>query len=197
MKTTRCGNKFCDNNSAKVGAVCGNFVSATDEDCDYVNYDSSRCIYSLSLRFVSSDLTEKLKREIKDLEEVVVDLKGLESVNDAPAFLHQTPEAEEYGELVVEYLANLLLSWGKTFGIASELNPDPTKSEGPRFASIELSVNGKSLSIEIVIEIHLSSHQYDMLEWYPDSLAESLMDDDDFIWQHEGKQITLSEVEAS
>jgi hypothetical protein len=45
--------------------------------------------------------------------------------------------------------------------------------------------------------MYLKSHQNDMLEWYPKSLAESLMDEDDLMWVHEGHRITLSDVETS
>jgi hypothetical protein len=36
-----------------------------------------------------------------------------------------------------------------------------------------------------------------MLEWYAKTLAESLMDEEDFIWVHEGMQVTLTDIEIS
>jgi hypothetical protein len=35
-----------------------------------------------------------------------------------------------------------------------------------------------------------------MLEWYGKTLAESLMDEEDLIWNHEGSQISLLNVEV-
>jgi hypothetical protein len=43
----------------------------------------------------------------------------------------------------------------------------------------------------------MQSHQHDMLEWYPKTLAESLMDEEDLVWIHEGAQITLTDIEVN
>jgi hypothetical protein len=193
-QTVPCGNKYCDNQEAKVDGVCGKFVTATDENCDYINYVSPKCLYSLDLVFLSRHVPDKLKEQILEFEEIIVDLRGLKSIKDATAFLLEAPETEEYGESMSNFIATLLMSWGTTFGPPSDLNPDPNEIDGPKFSSIELTLQGDELRLALVIEMHLSSHQFDMLEWYPDSLAESLMDEEDFVWTHEGHRIVLNEV---
>jgi len=190
MKTVRCGNEYCDNETAKVDAICGKFISSADENCDYLNYAASKPIYSLALEFVWP-APKDLKAEMIELEEVSVDLSEFNFEKDL------TEYGSEYGDLVDGYMRSLLVSWRKSFGIQSELNPDFNRDEGPRFGPFELTLDGDDLHISIVITMHLKSHQHDMLEWYPESLAETLMDEEDLIWIHEGTQITLNNVEVN
>lgn len=191
---TACGNKYCDNKSAKVDEICGKFISSTDENCDYINYLVARPAYSLALEFVWS-APEDLKAEMIELEEVIVDLSEFDSERDLTEYVLDTC-GSEYGDLVEGYVSSLLISWRKTFGVQSELNPNFNVDEGPRFGSFELTLDGDDLHISIVIIMKLKSHQNDMLEWYPESLAETLMDEEDLIWSHEGTQITLVNVEV-
>jgi hypothetical protein len=194
--TVPCGNRYCDNKAAKVDQVCGNIISETDPNCDYLNYEAPRSVYSISLSYLLPRVPDELKQDITEFEEIDVDLQGLKSIKDAVTFLRQSPEADDYGSQLSDYLASLLISWGSTFGIASELNPDSSESEGPKFVCIELAPQGDEIQAVISVGMHLKSHQSDMLEWYPESLAETLMDEEDLIWIHEGTQITLLNVEV-
>ena len=193
-KSVNCGNKSCDNKSASVDVICGKLNSSTDEKCDYMNYSVAKHIYSLALEFVWS-APEDLKTEMIELEEVSVDLSEFNSERDLTEYVLDTC-GSEYGDLVDGYVSALLVSWRKTFGIQSELNPNFSLDEGPRFGSFELTLDGDDLHISIVIAMYLKSHQHDMLEWYPESLAETLVDEEDFMWIHEGIQITLDNVEV-
>ena len=193
-KSVNCGNKSCDNKSASVDVICGKLNSSTDEKCDYMNYSVAKHIYSLALEFVWS-APEDLKTEMIELEEVSVDLSEFNSERDLTEYVLDTC-GSEYGDLVDGYVSALLVSWRKTFGIQSELNPNFSLDEGPRFGSFELTLDGDDLHISIVIAMYLKSHQHDMLEWYPESLAETLVDEEDLMWIHEGIQITLDNVEA-
>ena len=193
-KSVNCGNKSCDNKSASVDVICGKLNSSTDEKCDYMNYSVAKHIYSLALEFVWS-APEDLKTEMIELEEVSVDLSEFNSERDLTEYVLDTC-GSEYGDLVDGYVSALLVSWRKTFGIQSELNPSFSSDEGPRFGSFELTLDGDDLHISIVIAMYLKSHQHDMLEWYPESLAETLVDEEDFMWIHEGIQITLDNVEV-
>ena len=193
-KSVNCGNKSCDNKSASVDVICGKLNSSTDEKCDYMNYSVAKHIYSLALEFVWS-APEDLKAEMIELEEVSVDLSEFNSERDLTEYVLDTC-GSEYGDLVDGYVSALLVSWRKTFGIQSELNPNFSLDEGPRFGSFELTLDGDDLHISIVIAMYLKSHQHDMLEWYPESLAETLVDEEDFMWIHEGIQITLDNVEV-
>ena len=193
-KSVNCGNKSCDNKSASVDVICGKLNSSTDEKCDYMNYSVAKHIYSLALEFVWS-APEDLKTEMIELEEVSVDLSEFNSERDLTEYVLDTC-GSEYGDLVDGYVSALLVSWRKTFGIQSELNPNFSLDEGPRFGSFELTLDGDDLHISIVIAMYLKSHQHDMLEWYPESLAETLVDEEDLMWIHEGIQITLDNVEV-
>ena len=193
-KSVNCGNKSCDNKSASVDVICGKLNSSTDEKCDYMNYSVAKHIYSLALEFVWS-APEDLKTEMIELEEVSVDLSEFNSERDLTEYVLDTC-GSEYGDLVDGYVSALLVSWRKTFGIQSELNPSFSSDEGPRFGSFELTLDGDDLHISIVIAMYLKSHQHDMLEWYPESLAETLVDEEDLMWIHEGIQITLDNVEV-
>lgn len=190
-----CGNKYCDNKSAKVDEICGKFISSTDENCDYLNYSVARPVYSLALEFLWS-APEDLKAEMIDLEEVIVDLSEFDSERDLTEYVLDSC-GSEYGDLVDGYVSSLLISWRNTFGIQSELNPNFNLDEGPRFGSFELTLEGDKLHISVVIVIYLKSHQNDMLEWYPESFAETLMDEEDLIWSHEGTHINLVNVEVA
>ena len=194
-KSVNCGNKSCDNKSASVDVICGKLNSSTDEKCDYMNYSVAKHIYSLALEFVWS-APEDLKTEMIELEEVSVDLSEFNSERDLTEYVLDTC-GSEYGDLVDGYVSALLVSWRKTFGIQSELNPNFSLDEGPRFGSFELTLDGDDLHISIVIAMYLKSHQHDMLEWYPESLAETLVDEEDLMWIHEGIQITLDNVEVA
>ena len=194
MTQVKCGNRYCDNKSAKVDEICGKFISSTDENCDYLNYSVTRPVYSLTLEFVWS-APEDLKAEMLQFEEVIVDLSEFDSENDLTEYVLDSC-GSEYGDLVDGYVSSLLVSWRKTFGIQSELNPNFNVDEGPRFGSLALTLDGDNLHISIVIIMFLKSHQIDMLEWYPESLAETLMDEEDLIWSHEGTNITLVSVEV-
>ena len=193
-QNVNCGNKSCDNKSASVDVICGKLISSTDEKCDYMNYSVAKHIYSLALEFVWS-APEDLKAEMIELEEVSVDLSEFNSEKDLTEYVLDTC-GSEYGDLVDGYVSALLVSWRKTFGIQSELNPNFSMDEGPRFGSLELTLDGDDLHISIVIAMYLKSHQHDMLEWYPESLAETLVDEEDLMWIHEGIQITLDNVEV-
>jgi hypothetical protein len=35
-----------------------------------------------------------------------------------------------------------------------------------------------------------------MLEWYAKTLAESLIDEEDLVWDHEGTRIVLTDIEV-
>lgn len=195
MITLKCGNKYCSNQVAIVGEICGNVISSPEDKCDYVNYSSPKSLYCLKLNYVLPNFPDELKQQVLDDEEINVDLTGLVSIKDAEMFLNQSPEIDDYGNHMIDYLASLLVSWGMTFGIPSELNPDPFDDEGPKFACIELTSEEDEIRVAITLEIYSKSHQIDMLEWYPESLADSLMDEEDLMWVHEGRQITLSDVE--
>lgn len=194
--TVSCGNKYCDNKEARVDQVCGNSISQSDPDCDYINYEIAKPVYSLSLIFLLPDVPGKMEEQISEFEEINVDLKGLKSAKEAVAFLRQSPEAEDYGKPMCDYLASLLISWGSTFGIQSELNPEPNEIEGPKFWSIELIPEDDEIQVTILIEMYLQSHQHDMLEWYGSSLAETLMAEEDLVWIHMGHRIILKDVEV-
>lgn len=195
-KTVACGNKYCDNPAAKVDQVCGNPFSESDPDCDYLNYEAPKSVCSLNLIYLLPHLPDELEHQLLEFEEINVDLNGLRSTKDATKFLRQSPEVDDYGNPMIDYLASLLISWGTTFGIASELNPDSNDNEGPKFACIELTPQGDEIQVAISVDMYLQSHQYDMLEWYANTLAESLMDEEDLVWVHEGHRITLSDVET-
>ncbi len=197
MITLKCGNKYCSNQVAIVGEICGNVISSPEDKCDYVNYSSPKSLYLLTLIYALPSVPDKLNQQVLDDEEINVDLTGLVSINDAEMFLSQSPEKDDYGNHMIDYLTSLLVSWGTTFGIPSELNPDPFDDEGPKFACIELTSEGEKIHVAITLEFFSKSHQIDMLEWYPKSLADSLMDEDDLIWAHEGHQIALQGVEVN
>lgn len=194
LKVVECGNGNCDNKAAPVDEVCGNFISISDEKCDYFNYSIAKPMYSLVLEYEWSAPPEDLKVEVIELEEIIVDLSDIDSERDLTEYVLDTC-GSEYGDLVDGYVSSMLVSWRSTFGIQSELNPNLNLIEGPRFGSFELTLDDDVLQVAIVITMYLKSHQHDMLEWYPKSLAESLMDEDDLVWVHEGHRITLSAVE--
>jgi hypothetical protein len=196
LKKVACGNRYCENKVAPVDEVCGKFISSADEKCDYLNYSIAKPMYSLVLEFEWSAPPEDLKAEMIEQEEVIVDLSDIDSERDLTEYVLDSC-GSEYGDIVEEYVSSMLVSWRSTFGIQSQLNPNLNLDEGPRFGSFELTLDGDDLHVAIEITMYLKSHQNDMLEWYPKSLAESLMDEDDLMWVHEGHRITLSDVETS
>jgi hypothetical protein len=195
MTTVPCGNRYCDNPAARVDAICGNLISSPDEKCDYINYASPKNVASLGLTFLLPSVSDELLELLQVDEEIYINLYGLNSINDSDAFFQQN-YSEEFGEFISSYLSSLLLSWGLTFGIQSELVPDPNQSEGPKFDSMVITLEKDEIRVALEIQIFLQSHQHDMLEWYPESLAETLMDEEDLIWSHEGTQINLVNVEV-
>jgi hypothetical protein len=194
--TVPCGNKYCDNDAARVDAICGNLILSPDDKCDYVNYAASKRVASLCLIFLLPSVSDEVLEQLQEDEEIYINLNGLNSINDSDAFF-QHHYSEEFGESVSRYLSSLLQSWGLTFGIQSELIPDPNQSEGPKFDSLVITFEGDEIQVALEIQMYLQSHQHDMLEWYAKTLAESLMDEEDFIWVHEGTQITLDNVEVN
>ncbi len=196
MTTVRCGNQYCDNESARVDEICGKFISSADENCDYMNYSSPKSVASLDLIYVLSNVPEKVMEQLQEDEEIYLDLSGLKSINDSDVFFQQN-YSSDFGVMVSNHLSSLLLSWGATLGVPSELIPDSSQSEGPKFKSFVVTLEGDEIHAAIGIEMYLQSHQHDMLEWYAKTLAESLMDEEDFIWVHEGTQITLDNVEVN
>lgn len=193
--TVPCGNKYCDSEVARVDAICGNLILSPDDKCDYVNYAASKSVASLRLIFLLPSVSDEVLEQLQEDEEIYINLNGLNSINDSDAFF-QHIYSEEFGESVSRYLSSLLQSWGLTFGIQSELIPDPNQSEGPKFDSLVITFERDEIQVALEIQMYLQSHQHDMLEWYAKTLAESLMDEEDFIWVHEGTQITLDNVEV-
>jgi len=193
--TVRCGNKYCENESARVDSICGNVILSSDEKCDYVNYAASKSVASLRLIFQLPSVSDEVLEQLQEDDEIYINLNGLNSIDDSDAFF-QHVYSEEYGESVSRFLSNLLQSWGLTFGIQSELIPDPNQSEGPKFDSLVITFEGDEIQVALEIQVYLQSHQHDMLEWYAQTLAESLMGEEDLIWSHEGTQITLVNVEV-
>jgi hypothetical protein len=196
MNHVPCGNKYCSNKVAIVGEICGNIISSPEDKCDYVNYATSKNVAHLSLVFQLPKVSDEVMELLQEDEEIYIDLKRLKSVTDSDAFF-QHVYSEELGESVSKDISSLLQSWGSTFGTQSELIPDPNQDEGPKFDSLILTLEDDEIQVALEIQMYLKSYQYDMLGWYAKTLAESLMDEDDLIWMHEGTQITLSEVEAS
>jgi hypothetical protein len=194
--TVRCGNKYCENESAKVDAICGNLISSPDEKCDYVNYSASKSVTTLRLIFLLPSVSDDVLEQLQEDGEIYIDLNGLKSITDSDAFF-QHVYSEDFGESVSRDLSSLLQSWGSTFGIPSDLIPDPNQSEGPKFDSLVMTLEGDAIQVALEIQMFMQSHQHDMLEWYPKTLAESLMDEEDLVWIHEGAQITLTDIEVN
>lgn len=193
--TVPCGNRYCDNEAARVDAICGNLISSPDEKCDYLNYASPKSVASLGLKFLLPSVSDEVLEQLQEDEEIYLNLNGLNSINDSDAFFKHN-YSEEFGEFISSYLSSLLLSWGLTFGIQSELIPDPNESEGPKFDSLVITLEEDEIQVALEIQMFLQSHQHDMLEWYAKTLAESLMDEDDLVWIHEGRRMTLVDVET-
>jgi hypothetical protein len=193
--TVRCGNKYCENESAKVDAICGNLISSPDEKCDYVNYSASKSVTTLRLIFLLPSVSDDVLEQLQEDGEIYIDLNGLKSVTDSDAFFKHA-YSEDLGESVSKDLSSLLQSWGSTFGTQSELIPDPNQDEGPKFDSLVLTLEDDEIQVALEIQMYLKSYQYDMLGWYAKTLAESLMDEDDLVWMHEGTQISLLNVEV-
>jgi hypothetical protein len=59
-----------------------------------------------------------------------------------------------------------------------------------------LTLDGGTIQVALEIQMYLKSYQYDVLEWSAKTLAESLMDEEDLIWIHEGSQISILNVEV-
>ena len=133
--------------------------------------------------------------QLQEDEEIYIDLNGLKSITDSDAFF-QHVYSEDFGESVSRDLSSLLQSWGLTFGIPSDLIPNPNQSEGPKFDSLVMTLEGDAIQVALEIQMFMQSHQHDMLAWYPESLAETLVDEEDLMWIHEGIQITLDNVEV-
>jgi hypothetical protein len=60
-----------------------------------------------------------------------------------------------------------------------------------------MTLEGDAIQVALEIQMFMQSHQHDMLGWYPKTLAESLMDEEDLVWIHEGAQITLTDIEVN
>ena len=193
--TVPCGNKYCDNDAARVDTICGNLISPPEEKCDYINYATPKSVAFLRLIFSLATVPGKVMELLQEDEEIYMDLSGLKSIKDADAFF-QKNYSSDFGDIVSNYLSSLLLSWGSTFGAFSELVPESSQSEGPRFQSFVVTLEGDEIQVAIEIEMYLQSHQHDMLEWYAKTLAESLIDEEDLAWVHEGKQIALADIEV-
>jgi hypothetical protein len=196
MGTVSCGNNFCNNDAARVDSICGSLISPPDEKCDFINYASPKSVASLRLLFSLPNVPEKVMEQLQEDEEIYIDLSGLKSIKDSDAFFQHNYSAE-VGEFLNSYLSSLLMSWGLTFGIPSELIPDPNQSEGPKFDSLVITLEEDEIQVALDIQMYLQSHQDDMLHWYPNHLKNTLMDDEDFVWVHEGNQITLNNVEVN
>ena len=89
MGTIPCGNKYCDNDAARVDAVCGSLISPPEEKCDYVNYASPKSVASLRLLFSLPNVPEKVMEQLQEDEEIYIDLIGLKSIKDLDAFFQQ------------------------------------------------------------------------------------------------------------
>jgi hypothetical protein len=196
MNQIPCGNKYCSNKVAVAGEICGNVISSPEDTCDYVNHSKAKSVASVRLLFQLPSVSDEVMEQLQEDEEIYIDLNGLKSVSDSDAFFKHA-YSEDLGESVSKDLSSLLQSWGSTFGTQSELIPDPNQDEGPKFDSLVLTLEDDEIQVALEIQMYLKSYQYDMLGWYAKTLAESLMDEDDLVWMHEGTQITLSEVEAS
>jgi hypothetical protein len=195
MNHIPCGNKYCSNNFAVAGEICGNVISSPEDKCDYVNYATSKSVAHLRLVFQLPGVSDEVMEQLQEDEEIYIDLNGLKSVTDSDAFFKHA-YSEDLGESVSKDLSSLLQSWGSTFGTQSELIPDPNQDEGPKFDSLVLTLEDDEIQVAIEIQMYLKSYQYDMLGWYAKTLAESLMDEDDLVWMHEGTQISLLNVEV-
>jgi tetratricopeptide (TPR) repeat protein len=198
--TVRCGNEDCDNKSARADAICENPIWSSEDgewrECDYVNYAASKSVYSLRLKFLLPSVSDEVLEQLQEDQEIYIDLNGLNSINDSDAFFQHNYSAE-FGEFVNSYLSSLLMSWGLTFGIPSELIPDPNQSEGPKFDSLVITLEEDEIQVALEIQMYLQSHQDEMLQWYPNHLKNILMDEEDFVWVHEGIPITLNNVEVN
>jgi hypothetical protein len=194
MITVRCGNEYCANAVAIVGEICGSVISSPEEKCDYLNYSEPRCVSILRLIFILPQVPESVNEILVEDEEIYIDLSGLKTIKDSKTFFQQNL-SPEYGEFVCQYFANLLLSWGNSFGITSNLNPDPSDSEPAKFGWLGITLEGDEVRMGIEIQLYMRSYQYDMLAWHSKTLAEDLMNKDDLVWMHDGSQITLSDVE--
>lgn len=198
--TVRCGNEDCDNKSARADAICENPIWSSEDgewrECDYVNYAASKSVYSLRLKFLLPSVSDEVLEQLQEDQEIYIDLNGLNSINDSDAFFQHNYSAE-FGEFVNSYLSSLLMSWGLTFGIPSELIPDPNQSEGPKFDSLVITLEEDEIQVALEMQMYLQSHQDDMLQWYPNYLKNILMDEEDFVWVHEGIPITLNNVEVN
>jgi hypothetical protein len=194
MITVRCGNKYCANEVARVGEICGNVISSPEDKCDHVNYSIPKCVSILRLIFNLPQVPDVVKEQLLANEEICIDLADLKTVHDSETFFQQNLSSE-YEEFVCRYLANLLLSWGNSFGTTSSLNPDPSDSEPTKFGEFDMTLEGDVIKVGIEIELYMRSYQHDMLAWYSKTLAEDLMNKDDLVWMHDGSQITLSDVE--
>jgi hypothetical protein len=195
MGTVSCGNNFCNNDAARVDSICGSLISPPDEKCDFINYASPKSVASLRLLFSLPNVPEKVMEQLQEDEEIYIDLSGLKSIKDSDAFFQQN-YSSDFGEVVSKYLSSLLLSWGSTFGSSSDLVPDSSQSEAPKLQSFVVTLEGEEIQVAIEVEMYLQSHQHDMLEWYAKTLAESLIDEEDLVWAHEGTQIVLTDIEV-
>jgi hypothetical protein len=195
MGTVSCGNNFCNNDAARVDSICGSLISPPDEKCDFINYASPKSVASLRLLFSLPNVPEKVMEQLQEDEEIYIDLSGLKSIKDSDAFFQQN-YSSDFGEIVSKYLSSLLLSWGSTFGASSNLVPDSSQSEAPKLQSFVVTLEGEEIQVAIEVEMYLQSHQHDMLEWYAKTLAESLIDEEDLVWVHEGTQIVLTDIEV-
>ena len=111
--TVPCGNKFCNNDAARVDAICGSLISPPDEKCDYINYASPKSVASLRLLFSLPNVPENVMEQLQEDEEIYIDLSGLKSIKDSDVFFQQN-YSSDFGEIVSKYLSSLLLSWGST-----------------------------------------------------------------------------------
>jgi hypothetical protein len=60
-----------------------------------------------------------------------------------------------------------------------------------------ITLEEDEIQVVLDIQMYLQSHQDDMLHWYPNHLKNTLMDEEDFVWVHEGIPITLNNVEVN
>lgn len=194
--TVRCGNQNCGNDAAIVDEICGSpFISYPDEKCDYFNRVSPEHVASLRLIFLLPSIPNQVMEQLQEHQEIYIDLNGLKSINDSDAFFRHN-YSSDFGELVSSYLCSLLLSWVSTFGIPSELAPDPNQGgESPKLDSFVMTLEGDEIQVAIEIKLYLQSNPHGMLAWYTKTLAENLMNQDNLVWVHDGNRITLSDVD--
>lgn len=195
MKSVLCGNQYCDNEIAVVDKICGKFSTALDGNCDYINYAIPKAVYSIFLTFEFKSCPQSIANVLSDEEQVLIDLNNSELVFGSWDHLDIacTPL---YGQAMSNFVFSMIQSWLATFGKESELAPESSKVEGPKFQSVQLNLLGNKLQVDFQIGMFLQSHQSDMLDWYPESLVDSLIEES-HVWTHEGVNIKLLSAETN